>query len=80
MKTVLSFLAGAAVVGCLCAASASQQKWEIRAYTGGVVGSESRTDNLVTSLLPDDSEVIGSSIIRDGAIDRVVLIYRIPKK
>ncbi len=80
MKTVVSFLAGAVVVACLCAASSVQKRWEIRVYTGGVVGSESRTDNLVTSLLPDDSEVIGSSIIRDGAIDRVVLIYRIPKK
>lgn len=80
MKTVLSFLAGAAVVGCLCAASSVQKKWEIRMTVASPVGMDFGDDRSANDSVPDGAEIISAFPVQDGRFHNLVIVYRIPKK
>lgn len=78
MKTLWAFVAGAVCVGGLCAASGSQKEWDVYSVRAGLL-SDGPSEKLPYDL-PSGSEPIGSHVIADGVLNRVYIVYRVPKK
>ena len=79
MKTFWSFVAGGVAVAFLCAASGVQKEWDVYSVETGVIPSDGSRQRQPIGL-PGESEVIGSHIIKDGSLNNLVIIYRVPKK
>lgn len=78
MKTFWSFVAGGVAVAFLCAASGVQKEWEVHSVCVGLISEG--PDKKMIGDLPHGSEPIGSHVQKEGSLNQVYIIYRIPKK